>query len=87
MSDPTLRQLQVLVAIADGWDAMKPSTIRELCVRFGIKSTNGMNDHLKALEKKGLLDRSNTKARLIHITPEGWRWVRALRRHREEVAA
>jgi repressor LexA len=30
-----------------------PPTIREIGEHFGIRSTNGVNDHLKALERKG----------------------------------
>ncbi len=30
-----------------------PPTIREIGEQFGIRSTNGVNDHLKALERKG----------------------------------
>ncbi|CDF32750.1 unnamed protein product [Chondrus crispus] len=32
-----------------------PPTIREIGEEMGIKSTNGVNDHLKALERKGYL--------------------------------
>ena len=30
-----------------------PPTIREIGEHFGIRSTNGVNDHLKALEREG----------------------------------
>jgi len=42
-------------------------TIREICQKFGIKSTNGVYEHLKALEKDGYLELSANKARSILI--------------------
>lgn len=42
-----------------------PPTLREIGERLGIKSTNGVNDHLKALEKKGYLIRENLKSRAL----------------------
>jgi len=42
-------------------------TIREICQQFGIKSTNGVYEHLKALEKDGYLELSANKARSILI--------------------
>jgi repressor LexA len=47
-----------------------PPTIAEIGLRFGITSTNGVNDHLVALEKKGYIERSS-KARGIHVTSLG----------------
>jgi len=44
-----------------------PPTIAEIGSEFGITSTNGVNDHLLALEKKGYIERSS-KARGIHVT-------------------
>ena len=44
-----------------------PPTIAEIGGKFGIASTNGVNDHLLALEKKGYIERSS-KARGIHVT-------------------
>ena len=43
-----------------------PPTIAEIGDKFGITSTNGVNDHLVALEKKGYIERSS-KARSIHV--------------------
>src|SRR6478736_4460236 len=40
-----------------------PPTLREIGVQFGIRSTNGVNDHLRALEKKGHLLREDLKSR------------------------
>ncbi len=44
-----------------------PPTIAEIGTEFGITSTNGVNDHLVALEKKGYIERSS-KARGIVVT-------------------
>jgi repressor LexA len=44
-----------------------PPTIAEIGAKFGISSTNGVNDHLLALEKKGYITRSS-KARAIRVT-------------------
>jgi repressor LexA len=43
-----------------------PPTIAEIGQRFGIKSNNGVNDHLLALERKGYIARSS-KARSIRV--------------------
>ncbi|MBL8788322.1 MAG: transcriptional repressor LexA [Deltaproteobacteria bacterium] len=40
-----------------------PPTIREIGDQLGIRSTNGVNDHLKALAKKGYLQRTEAKSR------------------------
>src|SRR4029079_18032607 len=42
-----------------------PPTLREIGTHFGIKSTNGVNDHLRALEKKGYLQREDLKSRAL----------------------
>lgn len=42
-----------------------PPTLREIGQHLGIRSTNGVNDHLKALEKKGFLKREDLKSRAL----------------------
>ena len=42
-----------------------PPTLREIGEHMGIRSTNGVNDHLKALEKKGYLQREDLKSRAL----------------------
>jgi repressor LexA len=42
-----------------------PPTLREIGMHFGIRSTNGVNDHLRALEKKGYLQREDLKSRAL----------------------
>jgi len=48
-----------------------PPTIREIGEEFSIRSTNGVNDHLKALERKGYLSRGEQKSRSLVPTPSG----------------
>jgi repressor LexA len=49
-----------------------PPTLREIGEHFSIRSTNGVNDHLKALEKKGHLRREDLKSRAMRpIRPDG----------------
>lgn len=62
----TDRQQQVLDFIqekiaCDGY----PPTIREIGAELGINSTNGVNDHLRALERKGYLNRTEAKSRAL----------------------
>jgi repressor LexA len=42
-------------------------TVRDIGKEFGISSPNGVMCHLKALEKKGLIERAPDKARAIRV--------------------
>ncbi len=42
-----------------------PPTIREIGTKLQIRSTNGVNDHLKALERKGYITRDDMKSRAL----------------------
>src|SRR3569623_272584 len=42
-----------------------PPTLREIGTHFGIRSTTGVTDHLRALEKKGYLQREDLKSRAL----------------------
>lgn len=69
----TDRQREILRVIADfmaqhGW---APST-RELCGLTGIRSTNGVQDQLKALHRRGLITRGKG-ARTLALTDAGQR--------------
>src|SRR4051812_43397417 len=44
-----------------------PPTIREIGRHLGIKSTNGVNDHLNALQRKGYIKRQDHKSRTLAI--------------------
>jgi len=45
-------------------------TVREIGLKFGIRSPNGVMCHLKALEKKGLIIREPNMSRAIQLAAE-----------------
>jgi SOS-response transcriptional repressor LexA len=52
----TARQRDIYEFIASTYrDKGMPPAIRDICVAFGINSTNGVNCHLQALVSKGWL--------------------------------
>ncbi len=62
----TARQQQVLEYIRNSIaERGYPPTLREIGAHMGIRSTNGVNDHLRALERKGYLTREDMKSRAI----------------------
>ena len=62
----TDRQKAILDFITQSIDERGyPPTLREIGEHFGIRSTNGVNDHLRALEKKGYLEREDLKSRAL----------------------
>jgi len=69
----TQRQQMVLDYIRQSIvDRGYPPTLREIGARMGIRSTNGVNDHLRALERKGYLTREDMKSRALRpMTPGG----------------
>jgi repressor LexA len=70
MQGLTDRQLEVLRFIARQIEEQGyPPTIREIGEALEIRSTNGVNDHLKALERKGHLTRDPVKSRALIPTP------------------
>src|SRR5579859_7052773 len=65
----THRQRMVLDYIRQSIvDRGYPPTLREIGARMGIRSTNGVNDHLRALERKGYLTREDMKSRALRPT-------------------
>ena len=65
----TQRQQMVLDFIRQSIsDRGYPPTLREIGARMGIRSTNGVNDHLRALERKGYLTREDMKSRALRPT-------------------
>lgn len=65
----TARQQQVLDYINRCIDEEGiPPTMREIGRHMGIKSTNGVNDHLKALERKGYIKRDYLKSRSLRTS-------------------
>jgi repressor LexA len=73
MTEPlTDRQEKILAFIKKSLqDQGYPPTIREIGEHFGIRSTNGVNDHLKALERKGYLLRGELKSRALSVIDGG----------------
>jgi repressor LexA len=68
----TQRQQMVLDFIRQSiTDRGYPPTLREIGARMGIRSTNGVNDHLRALERKGYLTREDMKSRALRPTGMG----------------
>lgn len=66
MQGLTDRQHQVLDYIRQSINERGyPPTLREIGAHMGIRSTNGVNDHLRALERKGYLTREDMKSRAL----------------------
>ncbi len=66
MQGLTERQQQVLHYIRQSiHERGYPPTLREIGAHMGIRSTNGVNDHLRALERKGYLTREDMKSRAL----------------------
>ncbi len=64
----TERQAAILAFIKDfAQDHGYPPTIPEIQKEFGIKSPNGVNNHIKALTKKGYIKRDSSRARALEI--------------------
>lgn len=73
MKELTDRQYEVLGCIAESLaETGYPPTIREIGEKLQIRSTNGVNDHLKALERKGYIERDDAKSRAVTLTASGW---------------
>lgn len=68
MQGLTKRQEQTLDFIRTSIrDRGYPPTLREIGEHMGIRSTNGVNDHLRALERKGYLRREDMKSRALRV--------------------
>ena len=71
MEDLTARQQEILEFIASTVDQRGVApTFREIGDALGIRSTNGVADHVKALERKGYIERPGGRgsARSIRLT-------------------
>ena len=65
----TKRQNAVLDFICAYTEQYKfPPTVRDIGRHFGIKSRNGAQCHIRALEKKGVLSRQPGLARSLVVT-------------------
>src|SRR3954452_14496385 len=68
MQGLTKRQAQTLDFIRQSIEERGyPPTLREIGESMGIRSTNGVNDHLRALERKGYLRREAMKSRALRL--------------------
>ena len=71
MQGLTKRQSQTLEFIRHSIeDRGYPPTLREIGEHMGIRSTNGVNDHLRALERKGYLRREDMKSRALRLVSD-----------------
>jgi len=68
--DLTNRQEAVLRYVGRALESGLAPTLREIGNALFIRSTNGVNDHLRALERKGYLERQSMKSRAIRLTPQ-----------------
>ena len=67
----TKRQRRIFDFIRDEIDGNgNAPTIREIADEMGFASPNGVMCHLRALEKKGLINRGSYKSRSIKLTDE-----------------
>lgn len=79
----TFRQFEVLETIAESVEVNGfPPTIREIGDALDIGSTNGVNDHLKALERKRCITRAEMRGRTLRVTLTG---LLALKAWRERI--
>lgn len=72
VTPPTARQLEVVRFIAEynNEHGFGPS-IRDIGFCLDIASTNGVNDHLSRLRRKGLLEPASNTARSLVLTKKG----------------
>lgn len=71
MQGLTKRQAQTLDYIRQSIEQRGyPPTLREIGEFMGIRSTNGVNDHLRALERKGYLRREDMKSRALRLVSQ-----------------
>lgn len=76
--DPTTltdRQAEVLAYWAEYTHReQSPPTYREVCDAFGWRSKMSCTAHLRALERKGYVERSGASRRRYRLTPLGLQW-------------
>lgn len=74
--NPTMSKTQLTTRQQEIFDFLKDKilnrgygpTVREIGLKFGIRSPNGVMCHLKALEKKGLITRESHMSRAIQLS-------------------
>ena len=68
VTNPTPRQQELYEFIRDQiYERGYGPTVRELCEQFGFRSPNGAVAHLKALQKKGYIERRANQSRAIRL--------------------
>jgi repressor LexA len=68
---PSPRQLEILRSIDRHLrDEGYPPTVREIGEAVGLRSTNGVAEHLRALIRKGYLSKQDMKSRALVPTPK-----------------
>lgn len=81
----TRRQAGVFVYIFDYiQENHYPPTVREIADAFEIKSTNGVVEHLKALARKGFIEKDNFKSRAIRPLVDREEGIKILEGRAEE---
>lgn len=71
MKPLTGRQAEILAFIRDYHSERGAApTVREIADHFGLRSTNAVADHLRALERKGAIEREGRAARGIRLPEE-----------------
>jgi repressor LexA len=61
--------------LAYTFERMYQPSMREIGAEFGIKSTNGVNDHLMAIARKGYIEFGDRiRSRAIEIKPKALEW-------------
>jgi repressor LexA len=68
LTAPQRRVLRFLEQLVENGDP--PPTYREICERFGYKSTKAAADHITALERKGLVKRRKGCSRGLRLVPK-----------------
>ena len=80
MKNPDLTPRQKLIIeyiVQFTFENLFQPTIREIGAHFGIVSTNGVSDHLKALHRKGYLTlRDHPDSRALYLTDKALRLVK-----------
>src|SRR5580692_2856485 len=68
---PSPRQLEILRSIERHLrEQGYPPTVREIGEAVGLRSTNGVAEHLRALIRKGYLSKEDMKSRALVPTPK-----------------
>ena len=88
MRELTQRQAEVLDVIRAHHARYGTSpTLREICAAMGFTSTNGASDHLRALVRKGYVERDEMLARAEKVIGAAERRRSPKRRAKREDAA